>query len=110
MCKLRHERTVNRGRDVSSPAIWATKIPAHFGDNNVAQMTRRLNGQICSHTPSALNAGAKRSDVPYGHASLLLLGEGSDATEPYNKYRNLFKYMFVDQFDQPIWSTLLSPM
>ena len=46
-----------RGRDVSSPAIWATKISAHFGDNNVAQMFR----QICSHTPSALNAGAKRS-------------------------------------------------
>ena len=29
---------------------------------------------------------AKRSDVPYGHASMLLLGEGSEATEPYNKY------------------------
>ena len=77
---------------VSSPAIWATKISAHFGDN-VAQMSRRLNGQICSHTPSALNAGAKRSDVPYGHASMLLLGEGSEATEPYNKYANLFKYI-----------------
>ena len=37
------------------------KISAHFGDNNVAQMSRRLNGQLCSHTPSALNAGAKRS-------------------------------------------------
>ena len=49
------------GRNVSSPAIWATKISAHFDDNNVAQMSRRLNGQICSHTPSALNAGAKRS-------------------------------------------------
>ena len=48
------------GRDVLSPAIWATKISAHFGDNNVAQMSDRLNGQKCSHTPSALNAGAKR--------------------------------------------------
>ena len=28
----------------------------------------------------------ERSDVPYGHASMLLLGEGSEATEPYNKY------------------------
>ena len=37
------------------------------------------------------NAGAKRSDVPYGHASMLLLGEGSEATEPYNKYANLFE-------------------
>ena len=41
---------------------------------------------------------------------MLLLGEGSEATEPYNKYANLFKYMLIDQFDQPIWSTLLSPM
>ena len=40
--------------------------------------------QLCSHTPSALKAGAKRSDVPYGHASMLVLGEGSEATEPYN--------------------------
>ena len=77
-----------RGRDISSPAIWATKISVHFGDNNVAQMSR----QICSHTPSPLNAVAKRSDVPYGHASMLLLGEGSEATEPY-KYANLFKYI-----------------
>ena len=50
-----------RGRDISSPAIWATKISAHFGDNIVAQMSRRLNGQLCSHSPSAVNAGAKRS-------------------------------------------------
>ena len=27
----------------------------------------------------------------YGHASMLLLGEGSEATEPYNKHANLFK-------------------
>ena len=33
----------------------------------------------------------ERSDVRYGHASLLLLGEGSESTEPYNKYANLFK-------------------
>ena len=43
-------------------------------------------GNLRSHTPSALNAEAKRSDVPYGHASKLLLGERSEATEPYNKY------------------------
>ena len=29
-------------------------------------------------------------NVLYGHASMLLLGEGSEATEPYNKYANLF--------------------
>ena len=34
---------------------------------------------------------AKRNDVPYGHASMLQLGEGSQATEPYNKFANLFK-------------------
>ena len=34
-----------------------------------------------------------RSDVPYGHASMLLLGKGSEATEPYKKYANLFKYI-----------------
>ena len=32
---------------------------------------------------------ARRSDVPYGHASMLLLGEGREATEPYNKYEPL---------------------
>ena len=26
----------------------------------------------------------------YGHASMLLLGEGSEATEPYNKYEAFF--------------------
>ena len=40
------------GREISSPAIWATKISTQFGDNNVAQMSR----QFC-----ALNADAKRS-------------------------------------------------
>ena len=47
--------------------------------------------QLCSHTPSALNAGAKRSDVPYGHASMLLLCEGSEATASYNKYEAFFR-------------------
>ena len=76
MCLLLFSQTIPnelvvvcRGRDVSSPAIWATKISAHFGDNNVAQMSRRLNGQICSHTPSALNAGAKRRAI-WGYQSL----------------------------------------
>ena len=27
--------------------------------------------------------------MPYGHASMLLLGEGSEAAEPYNKYEPL---------------------
>ena len=29
--------------------------------------------------------------MPYGHASMLLLGEGSEATEPYNKYESFFR-------------------
>ena len=33
----------------------------------------------------------ERSDVPYDHASMLLLAEGSKAAEPYNEYANLFK-------------------
>ena len=54
-----------------------------------------MSRQICSHTPQCpkCRSEAKRSDVPYGHASMLLLGEGSEATEPYNKYANLFKYI-----------------
>ena len=46
---------------------------------------------------------AKRSDVPYGHASMLLLGEGSEATEPYNKYDNIRPHSFRSlQFDQKV--------
>ena len=59
--------------------------------------------QICSHIPSALNAGAKRSDVPHGHASMLLLGEGSEATEPYNKYDKIRPHSIRSlQFDQKV--------
>ena len=78
----------SRGRNVSSPAIWATEISAQLGD----QMSRRLNGQTCSHNPKC-RSEAKRSDVPYVHASMLLLSEGSEATEPYNKYANIFKHI-----------------
>ena len=46
----------------------------------------------------------KRSDVPYGHTWMLLLGEGSEATEPYGKYADLFKYISVNW---SIWSTHL---
>ena len=61
--------------------------------------------QICSHTPSALNAGAKRSGgtCHYGHASMLLLGEGSEATEPYNKYDKIRPHSIrSQQFDQKV--------
>ena len=51
----------------------------------------QMSRQTCSHTPSAPNAGAKWSDVTYGLASMWLLCEESEATEPYNKYANLFK-------------------
>ena len=46
---------------------------------------------------------AKRSDVTYGHASTLLLGEGSEATEPYNKYDKIRPHSFRSlQFDQKV--------
>ena len=54
-------------------------------------------------TISPLNAGAKRSNVPYGHASMLLLGEGSEATEPYNKYDKIRQHSIRSlQFDQKV--------
>ena len=58
-----------------------------FGRQKLLPISATIMSPKCpvKHTPSALNAGAKRSDVPYGHASLLLLGEGSEATEQYNK-------------------------
>ena len=46
---------------------------------------------------------AKRSDVPYGHASMLLLGEESEATEPYNKYDKIRPHSTRSlQFDQNV--------
>ena len=54
--------------------------------------------QLYSHTPSALNAGAKRRNVLYYHASMLLLGEGSEATEPYNKYAKYFFALVQPKF------------
>ena len=45
----------------------------------------------------------ERSDVPYGHASMLLLGEGSEATEPYNKYDKIRPHSIRSlQFDQKV--------
>ena len=45
----------------------------------------------------------ERSDVPYGHASILLLGEGSEATEPYNKYDKVRPHSIRSlQFDQKV--------
>ena len=46
---------------------------------------------------------AKRSDVPYGHASKLLLDEGSKATEPYNKHDKIRPHSIRSlQFDQKV--------
>ena len=42
--------------------------------------------------------------MPYGHASMLLLGEGSEATEPYNKYEAFFRTcatQFIFGLEQP---------
>ena len=41
--------------------------------------------------------------MPYGHASMLLLGEGSEATEPYNKYDKIRQHSIRSlQFDQKV--------
>ena len=42
--------------------------------------------------------------MPYDHASMLLLGEGSEATEPYNKYKyflGLVQTKFIFGLVQP---------
>ena len=45
----------------------------------------------------------ERSDVSYGHASMLLLGEGSEATEPCNKYDKIRPHSIRSlQFDQKV--------
>ena len=41
--------------------------------------------------------------MPYDHASMLLLGEGSEATEPYNKYDKIRPHSIRSlQFDQKV--------
>ena len=41
--------------------------------------------------------------MPYGHASMLLLGEGSEATEPYNKYDKIRLHSIRSlQFDRKV--------
>ena len=41
--------------------------------------------------------------MPYGHASILLLGEGSEATEPYNKDDKIRPHSIRSlQFDQQV--------
>ena len=41
--------------------------------------------------------------MPYGHASMLLLGEGSGAIEPYNKYDKIRPHSIRSlQFDQKV--------
>ena len=41
--------------------------------------------------------------MSYGHASMLLLGEGSEATEPYKKYNKIRPHSFRSlQFDQKV--------
>ena len=46
---------------------------------------------------------SEANDVPYGHASMLLLGEGSEATEPYNKYDKIRPHSIRSlQLDQKV--------
>ena len=75
-------------------------VTSHLGDENFCPFRR-----LCPCRPNVpsimfihpkspkCRSEAKRSDVPDGHASMLLLGEGSEATYPYHNYANLFKYI-----------------
>ena len=52
--------------------------------------------------------------MPYFHASMLLLGEGSEATEPYNKYESIFSdlcnpKLFSDLCNPNLFSDLCNP-
>ena len=48
--------------------------------------------------------------MPYGHASMLLLGEGIEATEPYNKYDKIRPHSIRSlQFDQKVRSQSFRP-
>ena len=48
--------------------------------------------------------------MPYGHASMLLLGEGSEATEPYNKYDKIRPHSIRSlQFDQKVRPLFFRP-
>ena len=48
--------------------------------------------------------------MPYGHASMLLLGEGSEATEPYNKYNKIRPHSNRSlQFDQKVLPLSFQP-
>ena len=50
---------------------WLTRADRNEVRSKILKMNFSISpSQLCSHTPSALNAGAKRSDVPYGHASM----------------------------------------
>ena len=70
-------------------SVWREK---HYDDEAWQILSKILleHTQLCSHFPSTLNAGATRSDVPYGNAPMFLIGEENEATEPYNKDSNLF--------------------
>ena len=93
----------SKERDRKSELVLRSTYQIFEGDRNNSDRIFLKRSQICSHTPSALNAGAKRSDVPYGHASMLLLGEGSEATEPYNKYDKIRLHSIRSlQFDRKV--------
>ena len=48
--------------------------------------------------------------MPYGHASILLLGDGSEATEPYNKYDEIRPHSIRSlQFDQKVRPLFFRP-
>ena len=66
--------------------------------NNVVSFVHKV---LCPECRSE----AKQRDVPHGHATMLVLVEGSEKFEPYNKYAILVKTLFVKNSIQ-FWSSL----
>ena len=79
---------------------------SHFNSRvslHEAPTEKRVGGNRSKERDRKCRSEAKRRDVPYGHASMLLLGEGSEATEPYNNYDKIRPHSIRSlQFDQKV--------
>ena len=71
----------------------ALLIRSYYGKMNTMAKSWQDLSQDCSKilTRSCQDVTKISMEGRPGHASMLLLGEGSKATEPYNKYANLFE-------------------
>ena len=100
---------------------WLTRADRNEVRSKIFKMKFSISpSQLCSHTPSALNAGEKRSGATCHMAmprSCLASrpGEGSEATEPYNKYEAFFSDLcnpnsFSDLCNPNLFSDLCNPI